>query len=180
MKRLNGLSAAVVCLGLTAACGGGDREAGSVERDGTAGVNTQVETEESTGRPVPTTVTGCLSSADGRYVLTALKAIDDGPGGPTQATTETYQLTNADEQLRQHVGRHVRVNGEAEPARVADVRETSPSAPAARGTSGQQSANQPAVSTETRTRLEMRRMSVTSVSATGENCPTEPGAASSR
>ena len=179
MKRLNGLSAAVACLGLVAACGGGDREV-DLERDTTTGANAQVETEESTGRPVPITVTGCLSSAEGRYVLTELEPLNEAPGGAPRATTETYQLTNADEQLSQHVGKRVRINGEAEPARIAEVRESTPSTPAAAGTSGQQTPNQPAFSTETHTRLEMRRMSVMSVMPTGEDCPTGRATATPR
>lgn len=164
MNRLHRLSAAVVCVGLAAACGGGNRDA-TAERENTAATNTaRVETDEPTGRPAPIMVTGCLTAADGRFVLTELS-------GDRQPTTEAYQLTNADEQLRPHVGKQVRVNGEAEPARVAEVRESTPTAPA--GTAGQQTTtNQPAVSTETRTRLETRTMSVTSVTPTGQDCPT--------
>ena len=172
MKRLQRLSAAVVGLGLIAACGGGNREA--TDRENTTVANAPVETDEPTGRPAPMSVMGCLTAAEGRYVLTELTGDTKAPGGPAQPTTETYQLTNADEMLQPHVGKQVRVTGEAEPARVAEVRETTPSAPAApAGTAGQQgTANQPAVSTETRTRLETRRMSVTSVTPTGDNCPT--------
>jgi hypothetical protein len=80
------------------------------------------------------------------------------------------------------VGKQVRVNGEAEPARVAEVRESTPATPAApAGTAGQQSTtNQPVVSTETKTRLETRRMSVTSVTATGDECPAALNSGSSR
>lgn len=163
MHRLHSLSAAVVSVGLAVACGGGDRSV-VTDRENTTATNAAVETEEPTGRPAALMVTGCLTAADGRYVLTELS-------GDRQPTTEAYQLTNADEQLRPHVGKQVRVNGEAEPARVAEVRESTPSAPA--GTAGQQTtANQPAVSTETRTRLETRTMSVTSVTPTGQDCPT--------
>jgi hypothetical protein len=173
MNRLHGLSAAVVCVGVAIACGGGSREA-TAERENTTAANAPVETDEPTGRPAPISVTGCLTAADGRYVLTELSGDTKAPGSPAQPTTETYQLTNADEELRPHVGKQVRVNGEAEPARVADVRESTPTTPAApAGTAGQQSTtNQPAVSTETRTRLETRTMSVTSVTPTGDDCPT--------
>lgn len=168
MKRLHRLSAAVVCVGFAAACGGGNRDA-TAERENTTAANAQAETDEPTGRPAPMSVTGCLTSAEGRYVLTELTGDIKAPGGPAQPTTETYQLTNADEKLQPHVGKQVRVTGEAEPARVAEVRESTPAAPA--GTAGQQSPNQAAVSSETRTRLEMRTMSVTSVTPTGEDCP---------
>jgi hypothetical protein len=165
MNRLHRLSAAVVCLGLAAACGGNNRETTAEHETTTAAATAQAERDEPTGRPAALSVTGCLTSADGRYVLTELS-------GDRQPTTESYQLTNADEQLRPHVGKQVRVNGEAEPARVAEVRESTPATPA--GTAGQQTAtNQPAVSTETRTRLETRTVSVTSVTPTGQDCPVE-------
>jgi hypothetical protein len=170
MNRLHRLSAAVVCVGFAAACGGNTRETTAEHENTTATANTQPESEEPTGRPTPLSVTGCLTSAEGRYVLTQLDGDVQSPRG---AATEAYQLTDADEQLRQHIGKQVRVTGEAEPARVAEVRESTPSTPAApAGTAGQQTTtNQPAVSTETRTRLETRTMSVTSVTPTGQNCP---------
>jgi len=171
MKRLWNSSAAVVCLSLAVGCGGGTREA-DAERDDIAGTNAQAETDEPTGTPAPASVMGCLSAAEGRYVLTELKGDIKAPGGPAQPTTETYQLTGADEKLREHVGKQVRVTGEAEPARIAEVRESTPSTPAApAGTAGRQGTNQAEVSTETRTRLETRRMTVMSVTPTGDDCP---------
>jgi hypothetical protein len=172
MKRWNGVSAAVACLALTVACGGGNREENvSTEREGAAADNQAVTDERTGGPPEVMTVTGCLSSAEGRYVLTQLES-GGTAAAPGEATTETYQLTNADEKLREHVGKQVRVNGEAEAARIAEVRETTPPAPAtATGTAGNQSGNEPTVSSETQTRLELRRMSVMSVMPTGEDCP---------
>jgi hypothetical protein len=170
MNRLHRLSAVVVCVGLAAACGGNNRETAAEHENTTATANAPAGSEEPTGRPAALSVTGCLTSADGRYVLTQLAGDVQSPGGPA---TETYQLTNADEKLRPHVGKQVRVTGEAEPARVAEVRESTPATPATpAGTAGQQTtANQPAVSTETRTRLETREMSVMSVTPTGQDCP---------
>jgi hypothetical protein len=170
MNRLHRLSAAVVCVGLAAACGGNKRDTTAEHENTTATTDARAESDEPTGRSAALSVTGCLTSASGRYVLTDLSDDAQAPGGPA---TESYQLTNADEKLRPHVGKQVRVTGEAEPARVAEVRETTPSVPAApAGTAGQQgTTNQPAVSTETRTRLETRQMSVTSVTATGQDCP---------
>jgi hypothetical protein len=174
MNRFHTFSAAIVCVAVAAGCGGGNRETTDERERTPATNNAAVETDEPTGRPAPISVTGCLTAAEGRFVLTELSGDTKTPGGGGQPTTETYQLTNADEQLRPHVGKQVRVNGEAEPARVAEVRESSPAAPATpAGTAGQLSAtNQPTVSTETRTRLETRRMSVTSVTPTGQDCPT--------
>ncbi len=169
MKRSGRLSAAVACLAVVVACGGGNREENAgLEREDTA-ADVRANNDEQTGRPEAVTVTGCLSSAEGRYVLTEL----EGGGSATgAATTETYQLTDADGKLRELVGKLVRVNGEAEPARIAEVRESTPPAPAtATGTAGEQSGSRPTVSSDTQTRLELRRMSVMSVMPTGEDCP---------
>jgi hypothetical protein len=172
MKRWSGLSAAVACLAFAVACGGANREENAAtEREGTAAENQAITDERTGGTPEAMTVTGCLSSAGGRYVLTELEGTGTSAGSG-QATTETYQLTDADEKLRDHVGKQVRVNGHAEPARIAEVRESTPPAPAtATGTAGAQSGNQPTVSSETQTRLELRRMEVLSVQPTGEDCP---------
>ena len=169
MNRLHRLSAAIVCVGFAAACGGNNREPTAEHESTTAATNAQSESDKPTGESKALSVTGCLTSADGRYVLTELAGDVESPAG---STTEAYQLTNADQKLRPHIGKQVRVTGEAEPARVAEVRESTPSTPAApAGTAGQETTNQPAVSTETRTRLETRRMSVMSVTATGQDCP---------
>jgi hypothetical protein len=169
MNRLHRLSAAIVCVGFAAACGGNNREPTAEHENTTAATNAQSESDKPTGQSKPLSVTGCLTSADGRYVLTELAGDVESPAG---STTEAYQLTNADQKLRPHIGKQVRVTGEAEPARVAEVRESTPLTPAPAGTAGQQTTtNQAAVSTETRTRLETRRMSVMSVTATGQDCP---------
>jgi hypothetical protein len=118
-------------------------------------------------------VDGCLTEANGRFVLTQLSRA----GG---AATETYQLTTSTpDDLRQHVGREVRIAGEAAAARVAEVRETTPPAAGApAGTSGQQGSAQ--VSTESATRLEMRQLVVSSVTPTGDECPAAAGGAPAR
>jgi hypothetical protein len=106
--------------------------------------------------------TGCLTAAGDRFVLTALER------GGRRAETEMYQLVGNDEDLRRHVGREVQVTGMAEPAQVAEVTEVSPSTPA--GTSGTADGTQPQVTTEAATRLETRRMRVSTVTPTGEEC----------
>ena len=106
--------------------------------------------------------TGCLIASGDRFVLAALE-----PGG--RPSTELYQLVGADDDLRKNVGREVRVTGMAEPARVAEVREISPSTPV--GTSGSAATSaQPQVRTEADTRLETARLRVQSVSPTGNEC----------
>ena len=171
------VGAAVLCVGLSAACGGGapESETMQTEQQGTTPGNAAGREEmsgQAGGRPEPANVDGCLTEANGQFVLTTLQ--------PEGGSTQTYQLINADQQqLRPHVGREVRVAGEAEPARVAEVRETTPAGSGttgtgAAGTSGQQPQAQ--VSTESRTRLEMRRLSVINVTPTGDPCPTSGAA----
>lgn len=117
----------------------------------------------------PIVETGCLTAADNRYVLTALETTQDA-GAPQ---TELYQLIGEGDELRQHVGKAVRVTGEAAPAQVAQVRETSPAQPAeTRGTAGDA---QPRVQTESQTRIETRQLRVQSVTPTGEDCPASGG-----
>jgi hypothetical protein len=54
MTRINGFGTALLCLGLSIGCGGGDRDAANIEDDGTIAANTstaQEDQDESTGRP---------------------------------------------------------------------------------------------------------------------------------
>ena len=108
MNRLHRLSAAVVCVGFAAACGGNNRETTAEHENTTAATNAQSESDKPTGESESLSVTGCLTSADGRYVLTELAGGIESPAG---STTEAYQLTNADQKLRPHIGKQVRVNG---------------------------------------------------------------------
>jgi hypothetical protein len=123
------------------------------------------------------TVSGCLTASGDRFVLTALEPAAGGqqrpPGAEGQAravpTTETYELINLEDQLRAHVGRQVRVVGQAEPPRVADVRGLEPSTAA--GTTGEQGSDARArVDIETRTRVEMRKLRISTVTPTGGEC----------
>lgn len=179
MERVSAFGGVIICLSLTVACGGGERDEATTFENGSADVAAPLETDENERPPMPITVTGCLSSDEGRYVLTELEETDPAPGGPRQATTESYQLTNADEQLRAHVGSRVRITGEAEPARVAIIRESTPPAPPEEtGTTGQQGSGglDPNVSSVAETQLEVRRLMVSSVEPAAGECPTEePG-----
>jgi len=119
-------------------------------------------------RPQPTTATGCLTASGGRYVVTVLDQSTPVP------TTTTYQLTSgATNDLQQNVNREVRVAGEADAPRVADVREAP--TPAV-GTSGQDThasdqQPQPRVSTQESMRFVVRDLKVLSVTPTGDPCP---------
>lgn len=141
------LTLAAACL-LVVACGRGADEAGPLET-------------RSGARPEPAIVEGCLTAADDRFVLTQLRGEQEG----TRPTTETYQLINADDELRPHVGRVVRVSGEAEAPDVANLREAVPNISEPAGTSGDAE-----VSTQESTRLEVARMRVISVTPTGDGC----------
>ena len=150
MRRIPVVGVWALCLAVSVGCGG---RSDSEKEEGTDGVNI-AET---------TTVveTGCLTATGDRYVLTALE-------GGGRAETEMYQLVGSNVDLRRHVGREVQVTGVAEPAQVAELRELSPSTPT--GTTGSGDGTQPQVRTEAQTRLETRRMRVSSVTPTGEEC----------
>lgn len=173
MKASNVL-AGLLCISLTMACG--DRGRG----DETSGVVTTTDKPrgELTGDREMMTVTGCLTEAGGRFVLTQLEQAPDGQrrrtagtesaaGGPT---TETYELIDLEDELRAHVGKQVTVYGQADETRVAELRGLDPPA-GATGTAGRQSGRPRAqVDTESRTRVEMRRLRILSVTPAGGLC----------
>jgi hypothetical protein len=123
-------------------------------------------------------VTGCLTGNNDQFVLTELDRADTGTTIASPAT-ESYKLIGDATVLRPHVGKQVQVSGMAETPDVAIVRESSPAAPVADpgvGTSGSQPASQsnagqqPKISTEQQTRLEVSSLRVRSVKPTGGSC----------
>ncbi len=183
MKRASIAGVFALSLGLTVACGGGKDETEIAERDPAV----------ADGRPAAITETGCLTSQGDRFVLTALESAAAGgaakpaegakpeQGAPTgtaaaQPTTASYQLIGNEDELRQLVGKQVRVSGEADPPKVAEVRESTPPTAAgsgATGTAGQAEPakpGEPQVATSTQTRLEVTQLRVQSITATGEAC----------
>jgi hypothetical protein len=159
----------VLCLGLTAACGGNKDETEIAEREPSVA-------DRGDGRPVAVTETGCVTADGDRFVLTALKGDASGNVAAGEAKTESYQLVGKDDELRPLVGRQVTITGEADPPKVAEVRESSPpaSASGATGTTGQATPakpGEPQVSTSSATRLEVTQLRVQSITATGEACP---------
>jgi hypothetical protein len=155
MNRVSaGLLAIVVGL---FGCGRADRDA-----ENTAGSDAEKTAEV---RPSPVTETGCLNARGEQFVLTDLER-GEGP------TTETFRLVGNEEELRQHVGKQVRITGEAEAPKVAVVQESTPPASDAkpRGTTG---TADPKVATQSETRMEVRKLTVTSVQPTGEACAAE-------
>ena len=179
MKRASIAGVFALCLGLTVACGGSKDETEIAEREPDVA-------DRADGRPVAITETGCLTAQGDRFVLTDLEsaagakpgAAADGSSSPTamaQTATESYQLMGNDDELRPHVGKQVRVSGEADPPKVAEVRETTPptAASGATGTTGQAEPakpGEPQVATTTETRLEVTQLRVQTIAATGEAC----------
>lgn len=110
------------------------------------------------GSVAPVTVDGCLSASGDKFMLASLDK--------DSSKTMVYQLMNADDQLRNLVGKQVRISGEAQPTQAAETREVTPPAPAA--TTGKSS--EPKVSTVEDTKLDVHKMTVASVTPTGGSC----------
>ena len=157
--------AGLLCISLSAAC---ERalDVESDERSRRAAAEPAEEPRRDVGDPEAVTVTGCLTAAGGRFVLTELQPVA-ASGTPT---TETYELIQLEDELRRHVGRQVRVYGQAEPARVAEVRELAPQT-GPTGTTGPASGSDRAqVNTESRLRVETRKLRISTVTPTGAAC----------
>ena len=178
MKRASMAGVFALCLGLTVACGGGKDETEIAE-------SKPAVANSGDSRPVPISETGCLTADGDKFVLTALERGAPGAARPEQGsppatagaqpTTEAYQLIGNESELRPLVGQQVRVTGEADPPKVAEVRESTPptSASTATGTAGQAEParpGEPQVSTQTATRLEVTQLRVQSVTGTGQAC----------
>ncbi|HTI41402.1 MAG TPA: hypothetical protein VL693_06220 [Vicinamibacterales bacterium] len=108
------------------------------------------------------TVDGCLSASGDKFMLASLDK--------DSSKTIVYQLMNADDQLRNLVGKEVRVAGQAEATQSTETREVTPPAPTA--TSGKPTEAEPKVSTVTDTKLDVHKMTVASVTPTGDTCTT--------
>jgi hypothetical protein len=112
-----------------------------------------------------TSRTGCLTTSGETFVLTDIER-GESP------STEAFRLEGHENELRPHIGQRVRITGDAEPAKVAVVRESTPPDPNAQpaGTSGGATPN---VSTATEARVEVRKLTVASVEPTGQTCAAE-------
>jgi hypothetical protein len=122
------------------------------------------EVQSQTAKPAnqPMTVAGCLKAGEaaGTYVLTAARTA----GGTGE--TATYQLVGPQAaNLQDHVGRQVEVSGTMQAQQ--EIASTAPAQPApnerATGTAGT-----PTV--QTRTEVDIRRLSLASVKPLGEKC----------
>ena len=107
-------------------------------------------------------VDGCLTASGEKFMLASLDK--------DASRTTVYQLMNADDQLRNFVGKEVRVTGQAEAIQSAETREVTP--PAAAATPGASAETQPKVSTVTDTKLDVHKLTVASVTPTGDSCRT--------
>jgi hypothetical protein len=128
----------------------------------------------------PFMVKGCLTASGDRFVLTDL---DPGVRGPRVAarqgerpaaeaepTTENYRLLGKDAELRRLVGERVEVTGLVDPARVVELRETTPLVRSKGPLRTRTSGKQPTVRTTAGARFEISELRVRSVRPTGEHC----------
>jgi hypothetical protein len=154
MKRRILMSICIGAVALTAACG--RRDSSSPDQKNIVDLATHPAPP---GTIAAVTVDGCLSASGDRFVLASFDK--------DSSRTNAYQLVNADDQLRNLVGKEVRVTGEAQTGQSTEAREVTPPAPAA--TAGRTD-NGATVSTVTDTKVDMRKLTVASVTATGDSC----------
>ena len=160
--------AAVVALGLTTACSRSDED----------------------GTPKLISAEGCLTAGEGGLVLTRLTSAGDGGPAtvepptsgtavPPQQSTEMFVLNGMENELRPHVGRQVRVSGEAPRQDVVVVQQQEPPS-AATGTGGATPAGsavgtsgadvEPKVSTTQKTRFATTDLLVRAVTPLDKPC----------
>ena len=154
MKRSILMSICVGAVALAGACG---------RRDNTDAERKNIV--ELATRPAAisaVTVDGCLSASGDKFMLASLDK--------ESSKTTIYQLMNADDQLRNMVGKEIRVSGQAEATQSAETREVTPPAPTATG--GKASDAEPKVSTVTDTKLDVHKLTVASATPTGDTCTT--------
>ena len=157
MKRSIFTSICIGAIALSGACGRHDN--GQVTEKNEKNI---VDLATQRGAISAVTVEGCLTASGDKFMLASLDK--------ESSKTSVYQLMNADDQLRNMVGKEVRVSGQAEATQSAEAREVTPSAPAA--TSGKSTEAEPKVSTVTDTKLDVHRLTVASVTPTGDTCAT--------
>jgi len=162
MKLVSAAGVALLCAAVTVGCDRSRSDEAELEL-GRAG-ETQ-DSRERLGDSNPISVTGCLTAQGDRFVLTSL----EGDAAPV-ASTAMYQLTDADDDLRPHVGRMIQVLGTAPPSQIAQIDQTTPGAV---GTSGDSSGA--SVETTQTTRFAATTLDVSSVIAMDRPCPSASG-----
>jgi hypothetical protein len=122
-----------------------------------------------------TTVTGCLTSAAdrGAFVVTADRnALTSGAmhAGDGETPTYTYELTGNTANLAQHVGRQVQVTGRLDDDRDDEVKVDQEQKTELPKTQSGDEKVTPAIETDTEMSINVRRLSVSSVTETGRAC----------
>jgi hypothetical protein len=120
-------------------------------------------------------ITGCLTSAPdrGAFVVTADRnALTSGAlhAGDGETPTYTYELTGNSGDLAQHVGKQVQVSGRLDDDRDDEVKvdeEQETKLPEAQ--SGNDKVT-PAIETDTEMHINVRRLTVSTVTPTGQTC----------
>jgi hypothetical protein len=125
------------------------------------------------------TEVGCVTGSGNEFILTDLD--EAGPGRP-RPMTEAFLLSGSDREVKAQVGRRVRATGEADPAKVVNVRVLQPmvrvrpknaSGPVDRASATNPEfgkTGEPKVEVGQQLRLEVRRLQVRSVEPTGDEC----------
>ena len=121
------------------------------------------------------TVTGCLTSAPdrGAFVVTADRnALTSGAlhAGDGETPTYTYELTGNTADLTRHVGRQVQVTGNLDEDRDDQVKVDEEEKTELPKTQSGDETVRPAVETDTEMKINVRRLSVSSVTQTGRAC----------
>lgn len=125
-------------------------------------------------------VTGCLTAAPDRaaFVVTADRdaltsgALYSGSGG---TPTYTYELTGNTGDLAAHVGRQVEVTGRLDDDRRDDVQVDDKAKTELPPVQSGDRKVEPAITTETELDINVRRLEVASVRATGQGCQVTEG-----
>ena len=155
MKRAFLMSIYIGAVALSAGCG--RRDAAEADKKDIIDLATR---PASAGSIAPVEVVGCLTASGDRFVVTHVDK--------DNSKTVAYELAKQEDQLRALIGKEVRVTGEAQPTQKVETHEVTPPRPAA--TSGAADAKAQ-VSTVENTKVDMQKLTVASVSPTGDSCP---------
>jgi hypothetical protein len=145
----------IVFAALAAGACNGDQETTTTTRP-------EVQTQTAQQANMPMTVTGCLKAGDAADMFVLTAAQSEG-----SVETATYQLVGAEgTNLQDHVGRQVQVSGTVQGQQEIATRGTAQAtSEEARGTAGGAT---PTV--QTRTEIDIKRISVDSVKPVGDKC----------
>jgi hypothetical protein len=121
------------------------------------------------------TITGCLTAAQDRnaFVVTADRnALVSGAlySGSGETPTYTYELTGHTADLAAHVGRQVEVKGRVDKSREDEVKVNDEVKTTLPETQSGKDKVTPAIETDTEMEVNVRRLTVSSVTSTGQGC----------